>query len=103
MEALGKMMTGSGFDEIFIEDGVCASGSIGKVMSGKHLNRALRIYQHMLDALGRNSLDEFVCSSTAPVSSIPDVMLENMSKLAAYPSSVNIMNFEFTESVYSEV
>ena len=51
----------------------------------------------MLDALERNCL-EFVYSSTAPDSSIPDVILENISKLDAYPSSVNIMNFEFTDA-----
>ena len=96
--ALGKMMTGSGLEEILIKDGICASGSIDKVMSGKHFNRALRIHQHMLDALERNCLDEFVCSSTAPDSSIPDVIMENISKLAACPSSVNIMNFEFTNA-----
>ena len=90
-------MTGSGFKEIFIKAGVCASGCIDKVISGKHFNRALRIHQHVLDVLEWNCLDEFVCSSTAPDSSIPDVILENISKLAACPSSVNIMNFEFTD------
>ena len=89
-------MTGSGFEAILIDAGVCASGSIDKVMSGEHFNRAMRIHQHMLDALEWICLDEFVCSSTAPDSSIPDVILENISKLAACPSSVNIMNFELT-------
>ena len=77
-------MTGSGLEEILIEAGVCVSGSIVKVMCGKHFNRALRIHQHMLDALERNCLDEFVCSSTALDSSISDVILENISKLAAF-------------------
>ena len=98
MGALGMMKPGSGFDEILIEDGVCASGSIDKVISGKHFNRARRINEHMLDALERNCLDEFVCSSTAPDSSIPDVILENISKLAACPFAVNIMNFEFADT-----
>ena len=96
MEALRKMMTGSGFEDILIEAGVCASGSIDKIMSGKHFNQAMRIHQHMLDELERICLDEFVCSSTAPDSSIPDVILENISTLAACPSLVNIMDFEFT-------
>ena len=33
MGSLGKMMTGSGFGEVLIESGICASGSIEKVMS----------------------------------------------------------------------
>ena len=91
------MLTGSGFEDILIEAGVCASGFIDKVISGKHFNRAMRIHQHMLDVLERICLDEFVCSSTAPNSSIPDAILENISKLAACSFSVNIMNFEFTD------
>ena len=37
MGSLGKMMTGSGLEDILIEAGVCASGSIQKVLSGKAL------------------------------------------------------------------
>jgi len=50
MGAIGKMMSGSGLVEIIIEAGVCASGSIAKVITGKHYNRALRVHQLMLEA-----------------------------------------------------
>ena len=50
MGAIGKMMNGSGLEEIIIESGVCASGSIAKVIAGKHYNRALRVHQLMLEA-----------------------------------------------------
>ena len=36
MAALGTMMTGSGFEDILIDSGICASGSIVQVISGKH-------------------------------------------------------------------
>ena len=36
-----KHMQGSGFEDVVIESGICASGSLKKVMSGKHYNRAL--------------------------------------------------------------
>ena len=49
--ALGKKMKGSGLSEIVIEAGVCASGSLDKVMSGKHFNRALRVHKVTLEAL----------------------------------------------------
>ena len=39
--ALGKHMQGSHFEDIVIEAGICASGSLKKVMSGKHYNHAL--------------------------------------------------------------
>ena len=49
--ALGKHMKGSGFEDIVIEAGVCASGYLQKVMSGKHYNRALRVHKMVLEAL----------------------------------------------------
>ena len=43
--ALGSKMKGSKLSEILIESGVCASGSLEKVVSGKHFNRVLRIHK----------------------------------------------------------
>ena len=39
--ALEKLMKGSGFDDIVLESGICASGSINAVISGKHYNRMI--------------------------------------------------------------
>ena len=50
---LGSKMKGSGLSEILIESGVCASGSLEKVMSGKHYNRALRTHKLTVEALER--------------------------------------------------
>ena len=44
-------MQGSGFEDIVIEAGICASGSLKKVMSGKHYNHALRVHKLMLEGL----------------------------------------------------
>lgn len=41
MGALGKIIRGSGFEDILMESGICASPSIEKEMLGKHYNRAL--------------------------------------------------------------
>ena len=46
-------MKGNGLSEIVNESGVCASGSLGKVMSGKHYNRALRVHKLTVEALER--------------------------------------------------
>ena len=59
MGALGKMMRCSGLEEILIESGICASGSIEKVMTGKHYNRALRIHKIVLEALERLLMQVF--------------------------------------------
>jgi len=53
MAALGRMMEGSGFEELVLDAGICASGSLDQMISGKHYNRALRVHQNMADALGR--------------------------------------------------
>ena len=53
MGAIGKMMSGSGFEDIVVEAQLYASGSIDQVMSGKHYNRSVRVHQRMLDALER--------------------------------------------------
>ena len=56
---LGKMMKGSGIAEIIIESGICASGSLDGVMTGKHFNRALRVHELVLEALVRLLLVRF--------------------------------------------
>ena len=57
--ALGKHMKGSGFEEIVIEAGVCANGSLQKVMSGKHYNPILRVHKLVLEALERLLFEVF--------------------------------------------
>ncbi|GFS21253.1 hypothetical protein ElyMa_001590300 [Elysia marginata] len=44
-------MKGSGFDDIVVEAGICASGSIEAALKGKHYNRAIRVHCVMLEAL----------------------------------------------------
>ena len=56
---LGKMVKGSGIAEIIIESGICASGSLNRVMTGKHYNTALRVHKHLLEALERFLLARF--------------------------------------------
>ena len=57
--ASGKLLRCSGFKEILVESGICASGSINKVMSGKHYNRAMRVHKLTLEALQRLLLKKF--------------------------------------------
>jgi hypothetical protein len=85
MGALGKMMIGSGFEDVIIEAGVCASGSIDKVMSGKHYNRAMRVHQHMLVALERLLLNEFLASSSTDSDDVSIPELKAISELADCP------------------
>jgi hypothetical protein len=61
--ALGKRLRGSGFSEIVIESGICASGSLEQVLNGKHYNRAMRVHKLTLEALERLLFVEFVARS----------------------------------------
>jgi hypothetical protein len=84
MSALGKKMTGSGSEEIVINSGVCASGSIHQVMSGKHCNRAVRVHQLMVDAIGRLLIDSFNKEGHQPLTSA------SLLVLATSPSHVQL-------------
>jgi hypothetical protein len=48
MCAFGKLMGASEFEDILIESGLYASGSINKVMNGKHYNLAMHVHVHKL-------------------------------------------------------
>jgi len=74
MGALGTMMSGSGFEDIVVQSGICASGSIMQVMNGKHYNRAMRVHQQMMDAIDR-LLEVFLEQSTTDVNHLPEVAL----------------------------
>jgi len=60
MAALGRMMAGSGFEELLIEARLCTSGSMTQSMNGKHFNRVMRVHHHMLDAVNQPILDAFL-------------------------------------------
>ena len=51
MGALGKKMRCSGFEEVLIESGICASELIEQVFTGKHYNHALRMRKVVYEAL----------------------------------------------------
>jgi len=91
--SLGKMRCGSGFEDIVIEAGLCASGSVDQVMSGKHYNRAMRVHQRMLKALER-MLDMSLVSNTEH----RDVeYFAKVAILAKDPSATNLQTAEVCE------
>jgi len=89
--ALGKMMSGSCFEDIVVEAGLCASGSIEQVMSGKHYNRSMRVHQRMLDALERMLMTSFQQHAQLTVDSD---CLPAASTLAAEPSPAHLQAAE---------
>ena len=59
MCTLGKSVRFSGFVDILLESGICASESIEQVLSGKNYNRALRVQKCITKALKRLLLHAF--------------------------------------------
>ena len=53
MGALEKKMRCSGFEEVLIESGICASGLIEQVFTGKHCSHSLREDKVVYEALER--------------------------------------------------
>lgn len=80
MGALGKSIKCSGFEEILVESGICASGSIEKVMSGKHYNRALWVHKLVFEALERLLLQAFESQNAKVFSDEASSVLRHLSE-----------------------
>ena len=96
MGALGKWMSGSGFEEIIIEGDICASGPTAKVLSGKHYNRAIHVHQIVLDAVERLIIESFAVNN--PQFEIPDLNLL-VSQPSHYSVRDSIMSDDFVNFV----
>ena len=53
LKAVGKLLVGSGFEEVVIDSKICASGSIEGVLKGKNYNRSLMVHKTVLESLER--------------------------------------------------
>lgn len=62
MGAIGKIFKLSGLDDILIEAGVVAQGSIAGMLSGHNYNSSLRAHKITYEALARLQLQQFVNS-----------------------------------------
>lgn len=85
--SIGKYMKGSGLEEVVVQSAVCASGSIDKVMNGKHYNRARYVIRISLEALERMLLASFQDEKGLV---IDEEEMKLMSNLAKTPSKENI-------------
>ena len=75
----------SGFEEVVIQNGICASGSPDQVISGKHFNRELRIHQQMLAAVEKLLLNVFPDRYHIDTSSFSE-----LSALAEHPEASKV-------------
>jgi len=74
MGSFGKMTSGSGFKDILMEADVSASGSINQVMNGCNYNQAMRVHQHMADAVERLMLGSFLLDMSLHFDHLPELV-----------------------------
>lgn len=55
---IGRFVEGSGFEDVLFQAGLCSSGSITGVMSGKHYNRCWLVHEAFSEALERLFLEQ---------------------------------------------
>ena len=56
---MGKLISGSGFEEIIFQSGLCSSESSSGVVSGSHYNRCWTVHTHLAEALERLQFERF--------------------------------------------
>ena len=73
---IGNLVSGSGFEDIVFQAGVCSSGSLNGVLSGSHYNRGWTIHSVLSEALERLSFSMFLEQETN-VPSIIDTLMND--------------------------
>ena len=56
----GRFVEGSGFEDVLFQAGLCSSGSITGVMSGKHYNLCWLIHENFSEALERLFIEQYL-------------------------------------------
>ena len=87
---MGKLVKGCGVEEVILESGICAEGSIAKVMNGKHYNRARRVFRTVLEALEYLCWDHFLDINNITIGAEEMDLLAEVSR---NPTKDNIQNF----------
>ena len=50
---IGKIVQGNGFEEVVYQAGLCTSGDIKGILSGKHYNRSWKIHESFAEVIER--------------------------------------------------
>ena len=95
---IGKYVAGSGFEDVLFQTGLCSSGSITGVLSGKHYNRCWTVHEAFSEALERLFLERFMSDmpdsikeyskSPPEVSGVPPIIHEDKCKGVSYSISI---------------
>ena len=78
---MGKLIGGSGFEDVIFQAGICSSGSMNGVMSGSYYNRSWAVHGLFSEALERLLFERFL--TIVDDTDIPDVIRCNLLKRKA--------------------
>ena len=67
---LGKLISGSGFEDVIFQAGLCSAGSLNGVVAGSHYNRCWFVHGHLAETLERLLFERFLTT----IDSIPDIL-----------------------------
>ena len=73
---LGKLISGSGFEDIIFQADICSTGSLNSVLSGSHYNRGWTVHGILAEALERLSFKMFVESTLYVPPIVRSLLLE---------------------------
>ncbi|XP_071849790.1 uncharacterized protein [Apostichopus japonicus] len=85
---IGKRFGDAGLRDVLIESGIVASGSVNGVMTGKHYNRATRIFRIVYEALHGLRLNAFTESLNQEDYSIMRNTVKTLENKATYPPQI---------------
>lgn len=69
---VGKLVRGSGFEDIIFQAGICSTGSLNGVLSGSQYNRCWLVHSVMAEALERLCIESFIQRGH----SVPDTVMQ---------------------------
>ncbi|KAJ8042408.1 hypothetical protein HOLleu_13456 [Holothuria leucospilota] len=103
---IGKRFDDAGLRDVLIESGVIAPGSINGVMTGKHYNRATRIFRIVYEALHRLRFLSFAKSLNQEDSDLLKITSQMLSdKAADTPNAAEVLkdnSFNLVHQKYEE-
>jgi len=86
LATIGKRFQDSGLEDILIESGVVAAGSINGVLSGHHYNRSMCTHKLMFEALHRTRWKAFCETLTTEEQAEITTILAHLRSIAPDPA-----------------
>lgn len=73
---IGKRFQASGLEDILVESGAVASGSMKGVLSGHHYNRAIRVHKQLSEALECLRWEAFIAEQSPEFQQLSGIFLQ---------------------------